>query len=404
MAVRPRIAVLFRYPIHVHEDLNNIFPNVLRQLGETADIHYISYRSTKHHPLRAAGKIHFHELPLRINRQSLADKWIKTLLWIALMPWIGLWCRFNRIDLIYLEESMPLPGWLLSLFSGKPTVISGADMFWDVVFSGKGIGKPIKQFLWRFERFCWLRLDGVISRTGALRDQLILMGFRPDRIHVVTEATESHIFFPMPRNEARDALHIPAEEFVVAHHGLIQANKALDRIIEFMRPLASKYPHLKLLIAGDGPERPRLEKLCDEWKLNGMVRFLGWLPGTKGLNELLSACDVSLVNREGRFSDHFQVTANLLHSLSCGCTTLAARLRGIAEIVEDGKNGFLFDPGNGDEFRSKLEVLIQDSELRKRLADGALQTARTRLAPETVTTAWLNALQALLLDTRRESR
>ena len=130
-----------------------------------------------------------------------------------------------------------------------------------------------------------------------------------------------------------------------------------------------------------------------------MVRFLGWLPGTKGLNELLSACDVSLVNREGRFSDHFQVTANLLHSLSCGCPTLATRLRGIAELVEDGRNGFLFDPGNGDEFRSKLEILMTDDALRVRLGQAALQTARTQLAPETVTNTWVAALLAILHET-----
>ena len=61
---RPRIAVLFRYPIHVHEDLNNIFPNVLRRLSDTADLHYISYKSTKKHPLHDHPGIRIHELPV----------------------------------------------------------------------------------------------------------------------------------------------------------------------------------------------------------------------------------------------------------------------------------------------------------------------------------------------------
>ena len=396
---RPRIAVLFRYPIHVHEDLNNIFPNVLRRLSDTADLHYISYKSTKKHPLHDHPGIRIHELPLGIKRQHLLDKWVKTLLWIALMPAIGLWCRFHRISMIYLEESMPFPGWLLRFFSGRPTVISGADMFWDIVLPGRGFGSILRKLLWRIERFCWRNLDGVISRTSALRDQLVSMGVPSSRIHVVTEATESHIFYPMPKAEARASLGIPADEFVVAHHGLIQTNKALDRIMEYMRPLAASYPQLRLLIAGDGPDRARLENLSQTWGLNGMVRFLGWLPGTKGLNELLSACDVSLVNREGRFSDHFQVTANLLHSLSCGCPTLATRLRGIAELVEDERNGLLFDPGNGGEFRSKLEILMTDDALRVRLGQAALQTARTQLAPETVTNTWVAALLAILHET-----
>jgi len=396
---RPRIAVLFRYPIHVHEDLNNIFPNVLRRLSDTTDVHYISFRSTKIHPLHNHSGINFHELPLSIKRQHLLDKWVKTLLWIGLMPAIGLWCRIHRISMIYLEESMPIPGWLLRFFSGCPTVISGADMFWDIVLPGRGFGVLLRKLLWRVERFCWRNLDGVISRTTALRDQLVSMGVPSSHIHVVTEATESHIFYPMPKDEARASLGIPADEFVIAHHGLIQTNKALDRIMEYLRPFAATYPNLRLLIAGDGPDRARLEALSQAWELKGMVRFLGWLPGTKGLNELLNACDVSLVNREGRFSDHFQVTANLLHSLSCGCPILASRLRGIAELVDDGRNGFLFDPVDGSEFRSKLKLMMKDNALRIRLGEAALETARTQLNPETVTSTWVTALLTILNKT-----
>lgn len=392
MEPRPRIAILFRYPIHDHEDLNNIFPGVMKRLAESCEVHYLSHRSTRPHPLHQHPGLFFHELPWGLNRRRLADKWFKTLLWLALAPVLGLWCRIKRMDLVYVEESIPVLGWLLAVFSGRPTAMSGGDMFWDVVLPGQGWGRPLRKILPAWENICWRRLHGIISRTGALRDHLIQLGVPPDHIRVVTEATEAHIFYPLPRTEARAQLQYAADEFLVGHHGLVQANKALDRIIRFMQPLAAAHPHLRLVISGDGPDRPHLENMVQQEGLGGWVRFVGWLPGTQGLNLFLNACDVSLVNREGRFSDHFQVTANLLHSLSCGCTTLAARLRGIAELVDDGQNGLLFDPDNGHEFRAKLERLLTDPDLRARLGQAALHTARTRLAPETVTATWASAL------------
>jgi glycosyltransferase involved in cell wall biosynthesis len=392
MERRPLIVTLFRYPIHEHEALNNVFPRVLRELSTRADIHHFSFRSTRRHELHDQPHVTFHELPLRLKRQHLADKWIKTLLWMALMPGIALWCRAKKADMVYLEESMPPLGWLLALFSGRPTVMSGADIFWDVYLAPRGLGVWMRRLLAGFERVCWRSLHGVISRTAALRDHLVELGVPESRIRVVSEATEAHIFFPMPREEARAAMSFAAGDFIVGHHGLVQANKALDRIIRFMKPMTARHPALRLVIAGDGPERLRLEALARELSMTATVRFLGWLPGTGGLNTMLNACDVSLVNREGRFSDHFQVTANLLHSLSCGCTILSARLRGIAELVEDGRNGLLFDPDSEEQFRSQLGRLLADPELRRRLADEALQTARTRLSPDRVTADWTRAL------------
>jgi glycosyltransferase involved in cell wall biosynthesis len=139
--------------------------------------------------------------------------------------------------------------------------------------------------------------------------------------------------------------------------------------------LKDDIPNFKFLLIGNGPQQDDLKQLARELGIEERIIFPGWLPDQASLNEALNAADVGLVMRIGQETDHFHMTATLAHEIACAKPVLAANLRGIAEIIKDGENGYLFSLTDPEEFRSKLLNIYRDPELRKAFGQKALQTS-----------------------------
>ena len=65
------------------------------------------------------------------------------------------------------------------------------------------------------------------------------------------------------------------------------------------------------------------------------------------------------------------MTGALVHSMACGLPVLAARLGGVSEVVEEGRNGRLFGANDMPEFSRQLEALAGDAEGRRRMGTAA---------------------------------
>lgn len=393
----PCLVSLFRYSLHDHEAMANTYPHVLAKLGTMAEVHHFCGRGPSRHWVADRPGVTVHELPIRFQRRSESDKWLKTFLWYIVSLKAAWWARRHQAKLVYIEESLPWLPAMISLVSGRPVAMSAADIFWDVYLPDRGFTGALKRLFLRIDACIWKRLQGLITHTNAFKDYAIGLGLDAGRIWVVPEACEEHIFTRLDRTHARHAAGYKDNELIILHHGILAPNKALDRLLDYIAPILRARLNVRLEFVGDGPVRGLLEKKARELGIENQVRMLGWLPDVSRLNLLLNASDISLIMREGRFSDHFQVTANLLHSLACGSTILAARLKGISELVEEGRNGLLFDPADGAECGRQLTRLLDDAALRASLADAAFDTARNRLNPRLITDMWAQAIHALAL-------
>lgn len=393
---RPKIVSVFRYPLHEHEAMANTYPYVLKTLAEQVDVHHFSYASPAPHWLTGSPGIEIHEFPIRVRRSSEFDKWFKTLLWYLMGFRIGWWARRNRADLIYLEDAPHVLPLIVKWASGRPVAASVSDFFWDMYIPDRPFWRPLRRLFLAIDGATWKRLAGIVTHTRAMKAFVCEHGFPASRAAVVPEACKQDRFFRMDRAEARRHCGFKEGELILLHHGILHPNKALDRIFAFIKPTLLARPDVRIVIVGDGPARRGLEQLSRDLGLADKIEFRGWLPDSRELNTYLNAADVSLVMRAGNFSDHFQVTANLLHSLACGTTILAANMKGMSETVHDGYNGLLFSATSGEDFRSKLDQLLASPELRARLADQALRTATEQLTPERITALWAGSLLHML--------
>lgn len=390
---RPILVSLFRYPLHEQEAMANTYPRTLAALASEVEIHHFCYREDRRHWLEDVPGFYLHAVGKGIKRGDERDKWRKTLAWYVHCIRIAWWARRRRARLVYVVETIPLLPLLLRVVSGRPIAMNTADIFWDVYLPDAGLGAWLKRWCIALDGAVFRGLRGLITHTEAFRRYAIAQRVDANRIRVVPEACEPEFFRPLDRRSCRERAGYADGETVIFFHGVFHPNKAIDRALEYVTPAMARHPSLRMVITGDGPMRPKLEAISRQLGIASRVEFTGWLPDVAALNVRLNAADISLVMREGRFSDRFQVTAALLHSLACGCTTLAARVDGVAELIDEGVNGLLFDPRSGREFDERVEALIRDPELRKRLGEAALETARTRLDPGNVAASWRAALR-----------
>jgi glycosyltransferase involved in cell wall biosynthesis len=120
-----------------------------------------------------------------------------------------------------------------------------------------------------------------------------------------------------------------------------------------------------LTIAGDGAEREPLETLAAGLGVRDRVRFVGALPRPEVLG-LMAAADAVVLSSAWENFPH-----GLVEALAMGTPVIATRVGGVPEIVEDGRNGLLAEPGNAGDFAAAVSTYLSDGALRARLRDAA---------------------------------
>jgi glycogen(starch) synthase len=144
------------------------------------------------------------------------------------------------------------------------------------------------------------------------------------------------------------------ERPVLAFAGRLTAQKDLGTAFAAIRDT-------RLLVAGDGPERARLESLAGP-----NVEFLGPLPRSSVLG-VLQAADASILTSLWENFPH-----GVVESLAVGTPVIATRTGGVAEVVRDGENGLLVEPGDVEAFAAAVRRYLEDDGLRERLRANAV--------------------------------
>jgi glycosyltransferase involved in cell wall biosynthesis len=132
-----------------------------------------------------------------------------------------------------------------------------------------------------------------------------------------------------------------------------------------------------LVVAGDGPERARLDALVAEFGLGDRVRFLGAQP-RKTVLELFAAADAEVLSSGWENFPH-----SLIEGLAVGTPVIATGVGGVREIVTDGENGLLVAAGDPEAFAAAIRRFLADGALRERLRAAAPGSV-ARFAPEPV--------------------
>lgn len=153
--------------------------------------------------------------------------------------------------------------------------------------------------------------------------------------------------------------------------GRLTEIKGLDVLLKAMGGLEG----LDLLVAGDGPRRGELESMTRQLRVS--AKFLGRISAAE--RDELFVCSDAVVIPSGVLPDGRTEGMPLvcLEAMTAGRPVIAARAGGLAELIDDGENGLLFDPGDHRMLADKLKLVLNDSGLRKKISANARRTAAT---------------------------
>ena len=202
------------------------------------------------------------------------------------------------------------------------------------------------------------RASHVVCPSAFLRELSLGWGLAAEKVTVIPNAIPP---LPALRPAAEVRAELDLAPPLLAFAGRINAQKALDVLLEALAHVDGP----TLALAGDGPERTRLEARATELGLGDRVRFLGARTRTEVL-ELFRAADASVLTSAWENFPHTVVEA-----LAVGTPVLGTAVGGVAEVVRDGENGLLVPPGDPDAFAEALRRFLGDEELRERLRSHA---------------------------------
>lgn len=210
------------------------------------------------------------------------------------------------------------------------------------------------------------RSDGLSAVSDYLRRETI-EHFRvpPDRIRTIPN-------FVDPEKYARDAYpchraKLTREgEKIVTHISNFRPVKRVEDVVRVFARISRTVP-ARLLLVGDGPDRPRAERLAGEEGVADRVLFLG---KQESVAELLACSDLFLLPSE---SEAFGLVA--LEAMACGVPVIAARVGGLPEVVDHGETGYLAAIGDVDAMAEAGTRLLCDDARWARMSAAARASA-----------------------------
>ena len=197
--------------------------------------------------------------------------------------------------------------------------------------------------------------SGLITVCQALKDVLVDMGVPDFKVTVLRNGVDLALFRPPADRTALRARLGFVQEPVVLSVGNLIPLKGHDIAIHAISRLSGA----RLLIAGDGPEKPKLEQLAQRLGVAHRVTFLGTVPHHR-LVDLYGAADILVLasSREG--------WANvLLESMACGTPVVATRVWGTPEVVTAPEAGTLIDERTPDALYAGICRLLSQNIRRE---------------------------------------
>jgi glycosyltransferase involved in cell wall biosynthesis len=177
------------------------------------------------------------------------------------------------------------------------------------------------------------------------------------RVRVIPNGVDTEVFRPTDRRrELRADFSLPADGIIIGNVARLDPVKNHTVIFRSLARLRSTGVEPFLLLIGEGSERDRLERDIRASGLAGQVRLLGQ---SDRVPELLNCMDIYV---QSSLYEGFSNT--VLEAMACGLPVVATRTGGTVDVLQDGEEGYLFEPDD-DQSLASLILELQDKDKRQ---------------------------------------
>lgn len=273
--------------------------------------------------------------------------------------------RFEKLDLLHVHYAIPhasaafMAKQILATFGISIPVITTLHGT-DITLVGKDMTyRPVVTFSIN-------QSDGVTAVSEYLKKATYDHFDVKNDIRVIPNFIDLNRFSLKPKDHFKKAI-APNNEFILVHTSNFRKVKRTSDVIEIFKLVSQKIPS-KLLLVGDGQDRPKAEQQCRELGIAENVRFLG---KQDAVEEILSVADLFLMPSE---SESFGLAA--LEAMACKVPVVSSNTGGLPELNIQGVTGFLSDVGDTKSMADHAIYILEDKERLKTFKENALERAK----------------------------
>ncbi len=252
---------------------------------------------------------------------------------------------------------------------------------------------PIKLSLRnRFERFMYSRYQHVVSNSYAGLEAYGQNG--QDGRQVLYNGFDTRRVPEIDKNIARSKLTgVEDGTCLVVMVASLTSKKDHNTLLNAAKICCNSNQSFTFLIVGDGDRRIDLEEYVSKLGIEHGVTFLG---RRDDVELILKACDISLLISTAHFGEG--VSNTILESFACGVPMIATDSPGTREVIQDGENGIIIQPGDSDSLAQKIMALERNPKKRTTLVANGLNTIETKFSMDKCIRSFEKILSDLMVQ------
>ncbi len=279
---------------------------------------------------------------------------------------------------------------IVNTHSGKDTWVGGlsAKIAGAKFIRTRHLSNPINPSYFNFINKI---ADYIITTGESIRKDMIQNNnIDPKKIISIPTGINIKLFNPneYDKNKAREYFGIDKDSFVVGNLAVLRGFKRHKDFIDIAKQLIPKYPNLKFVIAGDGPQMKNLKNQIQKSNLTDKVILLGHIYETPMFLKSLDAFMLTSNSGEG-------VPQSVIQALMMSLPTVATDVGSVNQLY-NGNNFILTQPNDIDKMAKDLEQIIIDKQLRKQLISNARDSVIERYSMESMRDQILSVYERLL--------
>jgi glycosyltransferase involved in cell wall biosynthesis len=211
--------------------------------------------------------------------------------------------------------------------------------------------------------------DGIITTGEFIKEQLVReLNITPLKVLSIPTGIDVQRFASADGSKVRAELGLGAGDIVLGTAAALRSWKGHEYLLRAVQLILRDFPEVKLVLAGEGPYRPKVEAWIKELGISGSVFLLGH---REDVPEVIKAFDVSLLvsyASEG-------IPQFVLQSMAAGKPVVGSTIGGIPEVVVDGVNGALVPPRDPHAIADALRAMLLEPETRRRMGEAGHRMA-----------------------------
>lgn len=333
------------------------------------EIHFITYSE----PFRLTGRetnIRYHEVPVTNYPLFQFPPYD-----LALATRMAEVAEFYQLDLLHVHYAIPHS--VCALLARQMLAARGIRLPFITTLHGTDITLVGQDHSYLpITKFGIEQSDGITSISQYLKEETERAFSITRHVEVIRNFVNCDLYMRRPEVYERDRQKYAApEEALLVHLSNFRPVKRATDVVQIFAKIAKQLP-ARLMLIGDGPDRSEAERLAVSFGIKNRIHFLG---KQNSVEDLLSLADLMLMPSE---MESFGLAA--LEAMACSVPSIATRVGGVPELVDDGVTGMLFPVGDTDGMAAAAIDLLTHKDRLAEMSRAARQTAQKRFCTSNI--------------------